>query len=123
MTCNNGASKINTNPPLDKKTPMDHSKSVKNARLDWLDEIDIDDLITGDLQIVDEWCGRDVLLSLLKNCPSVTLYISQRPVNEAKKRYIRKHYDRKSVKLLCALLDVPERFVYQALDDEKKREK
>ncbi|HBE45725.1 MAG TPA: hypothetical protein DDW17_09885 [Deltaproteobacteria bacterium] len=83
--------------------------------LNWVIEVGIEDLLEGDLKLVYEWCGLDVLLSLLANFPSMTLYISTKPLTEAKKRYIRKHYNGKNIKELCALLDCSERFVYEVM--------
>ncbi len=83
--------------------------------LDWVKEIGIEDLLCGDLKLIYEWCGFDVLLSLLANFPSMTLYISTKPFIEAKKRYIRKYYNKKNIKELCTLLDCSERFVYEAM--------
>lgn len=102
---------------------MNHPENAKNHSLDWLDGIDIGRFLSGDMKLIDECCGRDVLVSLMKNLGSMSIYISGSPISEAKKRYIRKNYDGKNCTKLCRILDVGERFVYQALHDERKRQK
>lgn len=83
---------------------------------EWLKEIPIDDLINdnADMQIIAESCGKEVLLSLMVNLSSMGFYISTRPLTEAKKRYIRKHYGPMTAKELARLLDVSDRFVFEA---------
>ena len=89
----------------------------KTTKLAWVDDVEIDDLLTGDMRLIQEWCGREVLLALFEHFPSMTLYISTKPLTEAKKRYIKKHYDGKNVKELCSVLGVSERFVYESMKD------
>ncbi len=85
------------------------------SKLSWVNDIEIDDLLTGDMRLIQEWCGREILLSLLENFASMTLYISAKPLTEAKKRYIKKYYNGKNTKELCLVLDVSERFVYEVM--------
>lgn len=87
------------------------------SKLTWVKDIEIDDLLTGDMQLIQDWCGREILLALLEHFPSMTLYISTKPLTEAKKRYIKKHYNGKNVKKLCSALGISERFVYEAMKD------
>ena len=84
---------------------------------EWLKEIQIDDLISdnADMQIIAESCGKDVLLSLMVNLSKMGFYISERPLTEAKKRYIRKHYGPMTAKELARMLDVSDRFVFEAV--------
>jgi hypothetical protein len=92
------------------------------GKFDWLKGIEIADLLTGDLQLIHEWCGRDVLLALWEHCGSMTLYISQKPLVEAKKRFIRKHVETLGVKRLCSILVCSERFVYEVMADVGRTE-
>ncbi|HBE44257.1 MAG TPA: hypothetical protein DDW17_02080 [Deltaproteobacteria bacterium] len=92
-------------------------KEIQKNSLEWVREVGIEDLLDGDLKLVYEWCGLDTLLTLLTHFPSMSLYISTKPLTEAKKRYIRKHYNRKNIKELCSLLEVSERFIYDAVSD------
>lgn len=84
--------------------------------LSWLREIEIEDLLDKDVKLIHDHCGMDVLITMLVNFPSMGLYISTRPLTEAKKRYIRKHHNGKNTKDLCRLLDVSERFIYDVLE-------
>jgi hypothetical protein len=88
-------------------------------RLDWVRDVGIEDLLFGDLQLIHEWCGLDVLLCLLTHFPRMNLYISTKPLTEAKKRYIRQHFNGRNLKELCSLLDVSERFVYEVMGEAK----
>ncbi len=90
--------------------------------MDWMKDVEIEDLLSGDLLLVYEWCGREMLLDLWEHFPRMTLYISTKPINEAKKRYIKKHFNGKNVKELCALLQVSERFVYEAVENTGMQE-
>ena len=90
--------------------------------LAWLDEVEIEDLLTGDMKLVYEWCGMEVLTSLFEHFSSMTLYVSTKPLNEAKKRYIKQVYSSRTIKELCSLLDVSERFVYETIAEARHTE-
>ncbi len=97
---------------------------MPDEKLSWVREIPIADLLTNDTKFVYECCGIDLLLTLWENFGKMTLSISTKPLTEAKKRYIRKVYAEKEsftgkdVKDLCKLLNVGERFVYEALEEK-----
>ena len=91
---------------------------MNGSSLDWIKKIQIDDLLENDIKLIYDFCGLEILLCLWDNFPKMTLYISTKPLTEAKKRYIRLYYDGKNVKDLCRLLDVGERFVYEALEQK-----
>lgn len=63
----------------------------------------------------------DVLVKLWKCVPNLSLYISTKPLIEAKKRYIREFYNGSNVKHLAIKLDVSERFVYDVLAMTEER--
>ncbi len=88
--------------------------------MDWIKEIEIDDLLVGDTKLIAEYCGLDTLIKLWENLPSMSLFISTRPLTEAKRRYIRKYYDGTNAKRLAALLEISERFVYDVVADNLK---
>ena len=90
---------------------------MQEQPLKWVKEIEIEDLLDNDVKFIHECCGLDFLLTLWENFPKMTLYISTRPLTEAKKRYIKKHFNGKNMKDLCRLLDVGERFIYEALKE------
>jgi len=81
--------------------------------LEWLDRIEFEDLLTSDMKLIAERCGIDVLKSLLANLPKLHIYMSERPLVEAQKRYIDRFYRQGNAKEIAANLGVSERFVYQ----------
>lgn len=87
--------------------------------MDWIKEIEFEDLLENDAALIYEHCGAEVLFSLWQNLPGITLYLSEKNLFEIKKRYIRKYYCKEdpacSAKALAAKLKVSERFVYEAL--------
>jgi hypothetical protein len=87
---------------------------------DWLKEIEFEDLLTNDSNLIYTYCGFDVLVSLWGNLPSLNLFISTKPLKEARKRYIKKYYDGKNVKKLAAVLGCGERFVYDIINDKQE---
>lgn len=92
------------------------------ADKDWLDKIDFEELIDsvgGDSKLILEHCGRDVLISLLKNLPKVELYISQRLIVEAQKLYVQKYFNGKNYKVLALDIGVSERVVREWISQER----
>jgi len=81
--------------------------------LDWLDEIDFRSLLTGDMKLIADQCGMDVLKRLLVGVPKIHVYVSEKPLVEAQKRYIEKHYRQGNAKEIAAKLGVSERFVFK----------
>lgn len=81
--------------------------------LEWIKQIEYDDLITGDMKLIAERCGEDVLFSLLSNIPSIHVYLSEAPLNAARRRYIEKYYRQGNAKELAVTLNVSEYFVYK----------
>lgn len=98
-----------------------------NKKLDWLDEIEFESMLTGDMKLIVERCGMDVLKSLLIGVPKIHVYMSEKPLVEAQKKYIDKHYRQGNAKEIAAKLGVSERFVYQThrqiLNERRKRKK
>jgi Mor family transcriptional regulator len=87
---------------------------------EWLNEIEFEDLLTGDMQLIHEQCGIDVLLALMEKMDGLSLYISGKPATEAKKRYVLKFYDGKNGKTLALKLNVSERFIFKTLEAARK---
>lgn len=90
---------------------------MPDKSLAWLREIEIEDLLDKDIKMIHDHCGMDVLIAMLVNFPSMGLYISTKPLTEAKKRYIKHYHNGSNTKELCRLLDVSERFVYDVLEN------
>ncbi len=93
------------------------------SALDWLKDVEIKDLLEKDTRLIADYCGMDVLISLWEQLPSLSLFISTKPLTEAKKRFIRMHYDGANVKLLAAKLGVSERFVYEVVAAAEEKDK
>lgn len=85
--------------------------------MDWLDEIKYDDLLEKDARIIYDNCGADVLKSLWENLSGMTFYLSERSLNEMKKRYILEKKDNPdfNVKATALRLKVTESFVYSTI--------
>jgi Mor family transcriptional regulator len=91
---------------------------MKN-NFDWLKDVAIEDVLDGDTELIYKKCGIDVLMSLWSNLPSLYLYISTKPLLEAKKIYIKKNYNGVNVKELANRLNVSIRFVYNVVSELK----
>jgi Mor family transcriptional regulator len=93
--------------------------------MDWIKEIEFEDLLEKDSRLIFEHCKLETLLDLWENLPGITLYLSERDLFKARKRYIRKYFDKndesRNAKALAVKLGVSEKFVYEALNttDEK----
>lgn len=87
--------------------------------MDWLNEIEFEDLLNNDMSLVQQECGTDTLKMLWEKLSGINIYISERSLFEAKKRYIRKFHNttdpRKSIKLLAVKLKCSEKFVEESL--------
>ncbi len=95
---------------------------------------DVDEVLrsgarTGDdisTRLVYEESGLEVLVHLWRNHMSTNLYISEKPLNELRKRYIRQQFDPKEpskcIKVLATKLRVSEKFVYEALHEDPKED-
>lgn len=92
-----------------------------HGSMDWLREIEIKDLLTGDVALIEEACGLDILIQLWEKLPSINLFISTKPLREARKRYIRKFYDGSNVKNLAQMLNCSERFVWETIGEKKRK--
>ncbi|MBF0569108.1 MAG: hypothetical protein HQK95_09640 [Nitrospirae bacterium] len=94
--------------------------------MDWLNEIEYEDLLFGDVKLIFDFCGLEVLKSLWENLSGMTLYLSERSLNDMKKRYIlkKKREHGFNVKQIALKLGVTEGFVYGVLrsDDRDERQ-
>lgn len=90
-------------------------------KLDWLDDIDFEEILTGDMKLIAKQCGMDVLKSLLANLPSIHVYLSRRPLEDAARIYIEKHYNGSNAKDLAAILNVSEMFIYKCNKEAHKK--
>lgn len=97
--------------------------------LEWLDEIDWQDLLDKDTALIAERCGPDVLRSLLDELPNMSLYISEKPLNDARRRWIRKKAaeahqrgEQLDIKRTARYLEISTRFVELALATTEKKD-
>lgn len=86
--------------------------------MEWLREIEFEDLLNNDSRLIYEHCGPDVLFKLWERMPGLQLYISTKPLTLAKKRYIRKKYNGSNIKELALKLGVAEHFIYETLKEK-----
>lgn len=90
--------------------------------LSWMDDIDIVPFLDGDMATVYGACGEATLKSLWEGVPSMTLYVSTKAINEAKRIYVQRHFNGKNGKDLALFLEVSEKFVQEALSRPMIRE-
>ncbi len=131
-----------TKPLSSAKTPwpipplIDMPGDEDRVWLSWIGEMkqkDVDEVLrtSGSREVDDisarliyELSGLEVLIYLWKNHMSTNLYISEKPLNELRKRYIRQNFDANEpsscIKVLAAKLRVSEKFVYEALNEDIK---
>lgn len=83
--------------------------------LSWMEDIDIKPFLDGDMATVYGACGEATLMSLWSGVPSMTLYVSTKAINEAKRVYIQRHFNGRNGKDLALFLEVSEKFVQEAL--------
>ncbi len=81
--------------------------------LDWLEEIEFKDLLTGDMKLIADRCGEDVLKTLMEKVPKIHVYMSEKPLVEAQKRYIAEHFKQGKAKEIATKIGVSEMFVYK----------
>ncbi|MBN2895034.1 MAG: hypothetical protein JXK05_03960 [Campylobacterales bacterium] len=83
--------------------------------LSWMDDIDVVPFLEGDMAIVHHACGPEVLRALWEGVPSMTLYVSTKPINDAKRIYIQRNFDGSNAKELARFLEVSDKFVQEVL--------
>ncbi len=83
--------------------------------LSWLNEVEFEDLLTGDLELVYRYCGKDVLIALWAGMASVNIYLSTAPLEAAKERYIRKHHNGSNTKELAITLGMSQSQIYNVI--------
>lgn len=89
----------------------------KQDSLDWIREIRIEDLLDGDMKMVEEFCGKETVIALYQNFPSMNIYVSTKGLVAAKRRYVQERYDGLNIKRLAITLGVSERFIYQVISE------
>jgi Mor family transcriptional regulator len=93
---------------------------MPDKNLSWLDDVEIGDELYGDLKLVHEWCGREVLKKLWEHFPSMSIYVTTKPLDRLKRQYVKKHWNGRNLKELCSRLEVSERFIYDTLEERNQ---
>lgn len=69
----------------------------------------------------------DVLKSLLAGVPKIHVYMSEKPLVEAQKKYVAKYYKQGNAKEIAVKLGVSEQFVYESqreiIHERRKKKK
>ena len=92
----------------------------RKQKLDWLNEIEIEDLLEKDTELIANKVGLEVLIKLWEYLPSFNLYISTIPITKAKMRYIERFYDGGNAKEIATKLGISERTFYRLLSALRK---
>ncbi len=87
-----------------------------------MDDIDIVPYLEGDMAIVHNACGIETLKKLLEGVPSMTIYVSTKPINEAKRIYVQRNFNGTNAKELARFLEVSDKFVQDALNRPMAKE-
>ena len=88
--------------------------------MNWIKELsekEIQESLEGDLQLVYEHCGLEILCLLWQNFSGMNIYVSTKPLRALQKLYIKKHYNGNNVKEIAIKLGVSEKFVYNVIND------
>jgi len=88
----------------------------------WTKAIDIEEHLEGDLKLIYEHCGEDVLLALLDKLKGMQLYLRAEPVREMKRAYVRERFGKLTAKEIAARLEVSQEFVYETIRGEDTQE-
>lgn len=81
-----------------------------------MEGIDVTPFLDGDMATVYGACGEETLKKLWEGVPSMTLYVSTKAINDAKRVYIQRHYSGRNAKELARFLEVSDKFVQDALN-------
>lgn len=88
-------------------------------KLEWLLDIPeekLEDFLDNDSKILYERLGVETLVKLQEHVPSLQFYISQRPIERARRYYIIEHFEGDNHKDLAAKLGCSEIFVRETVD-------
>jgi len=83
--------------------------------LDWMDEVDLGQVLTGDAKLVYDNCGPETVKRLWSRLQGIAIYPSSTAINAAQRAYMRKKFDGTNYKEIAATLNVSERFVREEL--------
>jgi hypothetical protein len=105
-----------------KQHPADpQGTGMKRSRYEWLKDVGIADLLSGDMKLVFECCGIDTLITLYEHFASMEIYVSGKPLDRIKRRYIETFFTGNNVKELCVILGASQRFIYDVLEEQNAK--
>ena len=85
------------------------------TNLDWMDELDMNQFLTGDAKMIYATCGHDVFKVLWSRMQGIPIYPSKTAIQQAMRAYIRKNFNGTNQKDLALKLNVTERFVREVI--------
>ncbi len=92
-----------------------------DLKLGWFKDLDREEILkhlSNDARLIYEYCGLEVLIALWEKLSSINLYLSDKPLMDLRRVYVRKHYKETAAgnnsKQLAVTLGVSEQFVYVA---------
>jgi hypothetical protein len=78
------------------------------------------------MKMIYEDCGIETCILLWRKLPRISLHISERPLNELRRLYVRQNFNADDpdtcMKTLAIKLGVSEQFVYEALGADEKED-
>ncbi len=92
--------------------------------MNWIKELserEIQEALEGDLQLVYEHCGLDILCLIWQNFSGLNIYVSTKPLRALQKIYIKKYYNGHNIKEIAIKLGVSEKFVYNVISDDNNQ--
>ena len=92
-------------------------------RTDWIQELEWQKLLPGEMKEVAEIIGIENTLKLMEKFGKTHVYFTEKPLMEMKRLYIELHLDDEDVRAqdLARCLKVSERFVFQVISEWKSK--
>ena len=88
--------------------------------LDWMKEIDLEEVLEGDARRIYERCGPDVLIALLGIFEGMFFYLPAKITRKARQLYILKNYNGRNANDLAIRLGTSSRYVYKIVSQNKQ---
>lgn len=83
--------------------------------LDWMDELDLQKVLSGDAKLVYENCGLETFKLVWSRLPGIPIYPSKTALIDAMKAFIRKNFNGSNHKDIAIKLGVTERYVREVI--------
>ena len=89
-------------------------------KFEWLKKIEWKDLLTDDLRLVESVVGEEATLELIQRLGGYQFFVSQKPLREAQKRYIKKFYNGFNARKIGLEVGASESLVRAAISETHK---